>query len=148
MTVPVGVPAPGAVTVTAAVKVTDCPLTEGFRLLVTVAVVVAAFATLTATPAGGVLLPANSVVPAYVAVTVSGPAGRVPRVSVAVVTPAVVERAEVPMAVPLSKNVTDPVALPVAAVTVAVKVTDWPYVVLLAVAEIPVDVLTWLTDSE
>ncbi len=58
-------PTPGAFTVMAAVKVTDCPLTEGFRLLVTVAVVVAALATLTTTPAGGVLLPANSVVPPY-----------------------------------------------------------------------------------
>ncbi len=30
------------------------------------------------------------------------------------------------MAVPLSKKVTEPVGVPVAAVTVAVKVTDWP----------------------
>jgi len=29
-TVPVGLPAPGAVTVTVAVKVTDCPNTDGF----------------------------------------------------------------------------------------------------------------------
>jgi len=30
LTAPVGVPAPGAVTVTVAVKVTDCPNTDGF----------------------------------------------------------------------------------------------------------------------
>ena len=35
VTVPVGVPAPGAVTVTVAVNVTDCPKTDGFTLEVT-----------------------------------------------------------------------------------------------------------------
>jgi hypothetical protein len=30
VTVPVGVPAPGAAAVTVAVKVTDCPIVEGF----------------------------------------------------------------------------------------------------------------------
>jgi hypothetical protein len=41
--VPVGVPAPGAVTLSVAVKVTDCPNTDGFTLEVTAVVVSALF---------------------------------------------------------------------------------------------------------
>jgi len=40
VTVPVGVPEPGAVTLTAAVNVTDCPKSVGFALEVTTVVVV------------------------------------------------------------------------------------------------------------
>jgi len=41
MTVPVGVPVPGAVAVTVAVKVTDCPKTEGLTEELTAVVVLA-----------------------------------------------------------------------------------------------------------
>ena len=39
VTLPVGVPAPGAITLTVAVTVTDCPYTEGFCEEVTVVLV-------------------------------------------------------------------------------------------------------------
>ena len=45
VTVPVGVPEPGATAVTLAVKVTDCPKTEGLALDVSVVVVPALFTT-------------------------------------------------------------------------------------------------------
>ncbi len=45
VTVPVGVPAPGAVTVTVAVNVTDCPKTDGLTDEATVVDVLALFTT-------------------------------------------------------------------------------------------------------
>ena len=47
LTVPVGMPAPGATAATAALKVTACPNTDGFRLEVTLVVVIALFTTCT-----------------------------------------------------------------------------------------------------
>jgi len=44
-TIPVGVPDPGATAVTVAVKVTDCPYTDGLRDEVTAVVVDAIFTT-------------------------------------------------------------------------------------------------------
>jgi hypothetical protein len=64
-TVPVGVPAPGAVTVTVAVKVTLCPKTDGFAEDVRVVLVFALFTTWLTAPLVLVLkLPS----PTYVAV--------------------------------------------------------------------------------
>ena len=45
VTVPVGVPEPGAVALTVAVKVTDCPKTDGLTDEVTVVEVLALFTT-------------------------------------------------------------------------------------------------------
>ena len=45
VTEPVGVPVPGAETLTVAVKVTDCPKTDGFALDTTAVVVASRFTT-------------------------------------------------------------------------------------------------------
>ena len=47
VTLPVGVPAPGKTGTTAAVRVTACPNTDGFRLELTLVVVIALFTTCT-----------------------------------------------------------------------------------------------------
>ena len=65
VTVPPGIPAPGATAATVAVTVTDCPKTDGLAEDATVVVVAAAFA---AWLSGAEALAANSVLPAYATV--------------------------------------------------------------------------------
>src|SRR5690242_17075894 len=66
VTLPVGVPAPGAVTLTVAVKVTDCPITDGFALELTAVVVAALFTVKVPLP----LLPVKPPLGVYVAFNV------------------------------------------------------------------------------
>ncbi|MDT0459518.1 hypothetical protein RM550_28025, partial [Streptomyces sp. DSM 41527] len=70
MTVPVGVPAPGATAATVAVKVTDWPTTDGSGADVTVVVVDAWLTVWVSVP----LEPVKPASPLYVAVTVCVPA--------------------------------------------------------------------------
>src|SRR5207247_654258 len=122
VTVPVGVPLPGAVAVTAKVKSTAWPTVDGFGVCPVIAVVVAAGFTVWPTPVE--VLAAEVPLPAYVATRVLAPAV----VSVTVQVPA----ATVPLqaCVP-SLTVTVPVGVPLpgaAAVTAKVKSTAWPTV--------------------
>jgi hypothetical protein len=118
VTVPVAVP--GAVEVTVAVKVTDCPKSDG---LADDTIAVAVAGKLTACVTVFDVLAAKLASPAYAAAI-----EWLPDVSVAVVnvaTPAT--RALVPSVVAPSLKVMLPVGVPAAGeVTVAVKVTDWP----------------------
>ena len=104
-TVPAGVPAPGAVTVTVAVKVTLCPKTDGFADDVTIVVVVA-FATVRGSQ--GLVARLLLVSPLYVALILNEPAavgvtvfesGTTPLVTVTL--PAAVR---VPVQVPVFQN--------------------------------------------
>ena len=119
VTVPVGVPVPGGTGLTVAVKVTDCPTTDGFADDDT-AVVVAIL--LTVWVSGAELLPTKLPSPLYVAVIVWPPTASDEVVKVAVPLPFTVA---VPSWVVPSENVTVPVGVPVpggVAVTVAVNV--------------------------
>src|SRR5207302_926678 len=112
VTVPVGVPLPGAVAATVNVKLTAWPTADGFGVWsVIVVVVLAAAVTVCVTPAE--LLPAKLASPAYVAVRVVVPAD----VGVKLHVPA----ATVPVHVSLpSLTVTFPVGVPPVEVTVNV----------------------------
>ncbi len=66
MTVPVGVPDPGAFVVTWAQTVTDCPQVEGLGVAVTIVVVDAGFTVTVAVPVEEL----KQLAPLYVAVTV------------------------------------------------------------------------------
>jgi hypothetical protein len=121
-TVPVGVPAPGATAVTAAVKVTNSPSTDGLISEATVVVVLAWF---TVWVRGEEVLVVKLVSPRYTAVMVWPVTEREEMAKVAV--PAL--RVPEPIGVPPSRNSTEPVGVPApgaTALTVAVKVTDWP----------------------
>src|SRR5207249_12331684 len=72
VTVPVGVPFPGAAAVTAKVKSTAWPTVDGFGVCPVIAVVVAAAFTVWPTPVE--VLPAKVPSPAYVAMRVFAPA--------------------------------------------------------------------------
>src|SRR5947208_799889 len=117
VTLPVGVPPPGAFATTVNVKLTAWPTAEGFGVWAVIVVVVPAAVTVWATPAD--VLPANVPSPAYVAVSVFAPAV----VGVSVQVPA----ATVPLhcTVP-SLTVTLPVGVPPADVTVKVTATPCP----------------------
>jgi hypothetical protein len=112
----VGVPAPGAFTVTVAVKVG--PLAA--RL-----VEVDAFVTVNAT-ALAVVLAVKVAFPEYCAVKEWAPSARLEDVRLACPVPS---KVTVPRAVAPSKNWTEPAGVPVpgaTAATAAVRVTDWP----------------------
>src|SRR5438093_436210 len=123
VTVPVGVPAPGLLAVTVAVKVTDCPDSDGLAEELT-SVVVLAFFTVWVSVVE--VLPLKVALPPYDAVI-----GCEPTASVLVTNVAWPEafRVPVPRVVGPSLNVTVPVGVPaplVFAFTVAVKVTGCP----------------------
>jgi len=143
VTVPVGVP---LAALTVAVKVTDWPeVIVAAEAASVVVVAVVPVACLTVSVNAALVLVAKVVVPAYVAVIESLPTGRLEVLKLAVP----------PLSVPLPRtvlpllNVTVPVGVPLAALTVAVKVTDWPEVIVAAeaasvvvVAVVPVACLT------
>ena len=136
VTVPEGVPPPGAVGTTEAVKVIGCPDTDGDADDVTITRVLAAVVAPTLA-AVAVVLPVKLVSPEYVALTEKGP---VPPASwieqVAVAVPPLPDRVAPVhdagnVGVPPSVKLTVPVgvtAFPVTGLglTVAVKVTVWP----------------------
>src|SRR2546430_16213380 len=72
VTVPVGVPLPGAFATTVNVKLTAWPTADGLGVCAVIVVVVPAAVTVWAVPAD--VLPANVPSPAYVAVSVFAPA--------------------------------------------------------------------------
>lgn len=112
-------PAPGAVAVTVAVKVTDCPEALGFADGVTAADVLAL--PIICQMAGEETLLLKVALPAYIAVRKYEPTPRV----VWIVAFPVLSRLPEPMEVVPSKNVTVPpgTVVPEAGVTVAVSVT-------------------------
>jgi hypothetical protein len=137
VTVPVGVPAPAPKGETVAINVTDCPVTEGFTELVTVAALSDLF---TVCKSGAEVPPVKLLSPAYVTVMVC-----VPTDSEVVVKLAVpLESVPLPIETPPSLNVTVPVGVPVpgaAALADTVNVTDWPntdgLTLLLTESELP-----------
>jgi hypothetical protein len=144
VTVPVGVPAPGAFTVTVAVSVTACPNTEGFAEEATVVAVDALF-TVSLDAADVLVLKLLS--PPYTAVI-----EWVPTASRAVVNVAwrAAFTVPVPRVVVPSKKVTVPVGVPAPgalAVTVAVNVTARPKTELVGEAAVVVVVEAVFTVS-
>ena len=127
VTLPVGVPAPGATDATVAVNVTDCPKLDGFRLDVSV---VAVFALFTNWISAGLVLVVCVASPPYTAVIECVPTASADVANVAVAeVPLAAVNVPVPRVVAPSLNVTVPVGVvepPVVSVTVAVKVTDCP----------------------
>jgi hypothetical protein len=122
VTLPVGIPAPGEVTVSRATNVTLWPKTDGLPDVVRPSVVAAWFTVCVMDVA---VDPAKSVSPLYIAVIASDPTGREEVVTVA--TP--METVPVPIVDPPLVKVTVPVGVPApGAVTdsVAVNVTGWP----------------------
>lgn len=125
LTVPVGVPEPGAAAVIVAVKVTFCPNTEGFAVELTETVLVSWFTTCgdaESSPLLGRKLPS----PEYDAVIVWLPSPSEEMVNVACPEESVTPEANV---VDPSVKIAVPVGVPAAgatALTVAVKVTVWP----------------------
>jgi len=142
-TVPFRVPDPGTTGLTVAVKVTDCPTTEGLADEVIVVLVEAWF---TIWDNGDEVLVVKLVSALYVAVIECPPTA-----SVVVVNAAVLPvRLTVPSEVAPSLNVTVPVGVPApgaTAATVAVKVNDWPRTdgLVPLVSATVVVVLAWLT---
>jgi len=117
VTVPVGVPLPGAVAATVNVKLTAWPTTDGSGVSAVIVVVVPASLTVWATP--GDVLPAKFVFPAYVAMSDFAPA--VVGISVQVPAPTVPTQFTVP-----SLTVTFPAGVPPVDVTVKVTAIPWP----------------------
>jgi len=123
VTVPVGVPLPGATTATVAVNATDCPDTAGFNDDARLVVLAALFTVCTS--AVEVLGP-NGFLPEYIAVMEWLPTASADVVNVALPSHTVPDPSTV---VPSLKD-TVPVIVPaVVEPTVAVKVTAWPYTV-------------------
>jgi hypothetical protein len=125
VTVPVGAPLPGATAATVAVNVTDWPNTDGLAEDVSV---VTLEALLTTCDTAGEVLVAKLPSVAYTAVTLCGLPATDSAVVLKVATPEPF-RVPGPNVVAPSLNVTVPVGVPApgaTAVTVAVKVTDWP----------------------
>ena len=128
---------------TVAIKVSDCPKTEGFAEDVSV-VDVAVSTGVIVTETAFEKLAARSGLPRYSAVNESVPAGSavVARVAESPL------RLAVPREVEPTKNCTDPVGKPdPGAITamVAVSVTDWPAVAVVGLADRPVVVPAGLT---
>jgi hypothetical protein len=149
VTVPVGIPEPGALAVTVAVKVTDCPNEEGFALEVR-AVVVGSLFTVWVRMVEVLVLKLPS--PPYTPVMECAATVRALVVKVATPEPS---RVPVPSMAAPSLNVTVPVGVPepgAEAVTVAVNVTDWPLTDGLAeeATAVPVPALftVWFTVLE
>ncbi len=125
LTVPAGEPAPGETTATVAVRVTDCPKTDG---LTDDARVVLVLALLTTCETAVLVLVAKFASPTYVAVTEWVATDRVVVLKVHV-NGAAAGRVQLPTTVAPSRMLTVPVGEPTPGaftVTVAVKVTDWP----------------------
>jgi len=123
-TVPVRVPAPGATGFTVAVKDTDWPDTDGFTDEATV-VVLLAWLTVCVSGEPVLSLPMKLLLPPYTAVIVCDATDNAAVVNVA--WPAL--SALLPSVFVPSEKVTVPVGVPApgnTALTVAVKVTDWP----------------------
>ncbi|MCR8574823.1 hypothetical protein NE399_11920, partial [Streptomyces sp. Isolate_219] len=121
VTVPVGVPAPGATGATVAEKVTDSPTTDGSGVVLTAVVVNAGFTVWVSVPLDVVKLES----PLYVAVTVCVPALKALVVTLAVPP----ESVAVSVGPPVITKVTVPVGVPApgeTGATVAVKVTGCP----------------------
>src|SRR3989441_2175860 len=119
--VPVGTP---AVEVTVALRVTACPVVEGFGVEVRVVVVAAAAGAFTTWVTTAEVLAANVALPPYAAVS-----GWLPAASVEVESDALpLTSGAVPSTVAPSRNVTVPVGTPAAEVTVAFRVTACPVV--------------------
>jgi hypothetical protein len=121
VTVPVGTP---VAAVTVALRLTACPVVEGFGVEVRVVVVAAAPGAFTAWVTTAEVLGRNVALPPYSAVS-----GRVPTASVETDIEALpLTSVAAPSTVEPSRNVTVPVGTPVAAVTVALRVTACPVV--------------------
>src|ERR1700683_1825264 len=123
VTVPVGVPEPGALAVTVVVNVTDWPKSDGFVDELTL-VLVPSSPTVWLT--AGDVLPVKSLSPPYTTVIECVPTEREEMLKLATPEPFSVA---VPRTVVPSSKVTVPVGVPdpgTLAVTVVVKVTDWP----------------------
>src|SRR2546430_4589354 len=123
-TVPVGVPAPGALAETVAVKVTDWPKTDGLADDVTTVVVASLF---TVCVNDGEALPVKLPSPRYDALMAVVPTGSELIGGLIAVPPANATGA--PRLAAPAKNCTLPVGLPAPggiAFTVAVNVTAWP----------------------
>src|SRR2546423_1591851 len=117
VTVPVGVPVPGAFAATLNVKLTAWPTVDGSGVSAVIVVVVAVWFTVWAVPAD--VLVAKSASPAYVAVRVLAPAV----VGVSVQVP--VATVPVHVAAP-SLTVTSPLGTPPEEVTVKLTAIPWP----------------------
>lgn len=118
VTLPIGVP---EVEVTVTINVTDCPYVDGFSDEVIAEVVVIALLTLCVNT--GDVLPVKFASPPYIAVIEWEPIAKV-EVAKAANPPSSMP---VPSVLVPSLNVTVPVGVPeIAAITVAVKMTDWP----------------------
>jgi hypothetical protein len=142
VTLPVGVPAPGATAVMVSVKVTDWPGEEGLTDEVSVDFVEAGF---TVSDSAVEELTAKLVSPPYEATMLWLPA---PSVDVLKVATPPAPTVPVPSVVAPSMNVTEPDGLPAPGATgdtVAVKVTDWPNTDGLADEVSVVVVEAWLT---
>src|SRR5262249_36756820 len=120
VTVPPGMPPPGATAATVAVNVTACPVLEGFNDDVKLVVVLALF---TVCVSAADMLPLKFGSPAYTAVVECEPTARLDVVNVAIPPGPMLP---VPSAKAPSMNVTSPVGDAAPEVTVAEKVTDWP----------------------
>src|SRR5712691_5230836 len=146
-TLPVGVPAPGAVAVTVAVKVTDWPNTDGLAEDVSAVLVLAL---LTTCDTAELVLVMKLVSPPYTAVVLCVPTLRADVAHVA--TPAASACAPQPVIeLAPSLKFTLPVGVPApgaVAVTVAVKVTLWPNTDGLAEDVSAVLVLAWFTTCD
>src|SRR5437870_7147613 len=108
-TVPLGVPAPGAVMLIVAVKITLWPDVDG---LAPARATVLVFALLTVCGRAIELLPAKFVSPAYEAVLEWILTAKLELVKLAVVVPLLVLRVPCPMLVPPSEKITTPLGLP------------------------------------
>src|SRR6266436_5523493 len=117
VTLPVGVPPPGAFGATVNAKLTACPTADGSGVWLVIVVVVPAAVTVWDAPAD--VLPAKFRSPPYVAVSVLLPE----EVGVSVQVPAATEPLQV--AVP-SLTVTLPVGVPPPEVTVNATAIPWP----------------------
>jgi hypothetical protein len=126
VTFPVGVPLPGAFAVTVKLIVTGCPTTDGLGVWAVIAVVVASW--FTACDKDDDVLVAKLPSVLYTAVTLCGLPATDSAVVLTVATPEPFS-VPVPNVVAPSLNVTVPVGVPApgaTAVTIAVRVTDWP----------------------
>src|SRR5438552_16000124 len=148
VTVPVGTP---VAEVTVALRVTACPVVEGFGVEVRVVVVAAAAGAFTTWVTTAEVLAANVALPPYAAVS-----GWLPAASVEMEIEALpLTSVAVPSTVAPSRNVTVPVGTPVAEVTVALRVTACPVVEgfgvevrVVVVAAAAGAFTTWVTTAE
>jgi hypothetical protein len=145
VTVPPGVPLPGALALTVAVKVTPWPHTDGLAEELTLVVVLAGL-TVWFNGAPVLSLPLKLLSPLYTAVTV-WPATESEVMAPLVALPPLTLTG-LPKAVPSIENWTVPVRVPApgdTALTLAVKLTACPYTDGLADEATVVVVLAWLT---